>query len=35
MFDEKGKQIYNIIINDNAKKKNYKRDIEIRKQKQQ
>ena len=31
---KKGKQIYNIIINDNAKK-NYKRDIEIKKQKQQ
>ena len=34
MFNVKGKQIYNIIINDNAKK-NYKRAIEIRKQKQQ
>ena len=31
---KKGKQIYNIITNDNAKK-NYKRNIEIKKQKQQ
>ena len=31
---KKGKQIYNIITNDNGKK-NYKRDTEIRKQKQQ